>query len=165
LGRVNDRRARRDKILKIIHKRHSFTQRLLNLLAVGDVRPRTDDLKRLSGIPLDDLEGILDPDVVPISVSKAVFGCSSPSFNERTHLFEDSLGIFWMEALGPELAIFEHLPLREAHNGIDVLANKRTRITARALVRVHDARGDGVKVLQARASLLEFAGSLLDTFF
>ena len=59
---------------------------------MSDVRPRTDDLKRLSRFILDDLERVLDPDVVAVSVPEPVFDCAATLLDQRTHLVEYATG-------------------------------------------------------------------------
>ncbi len=132
---------------------------------MGDVGPGADDLQRIAGFVVDDLERVLDPNVLTVAMAKAVLNGSASLFDERPHFFENPFRIVGMKPLRPEFVILEHFPFGKAHDGIDVLADERTAIAASCLIGVDDARRHGQKVLQARACFLELGGALLDMPF
>ena len=129
-GRVDDGRTCRDQVLQVVHERHALAQRVLDLLAVGDVRPGPDDLRRNAGIVTHDPESVLDPDVVPVPMPEPVLDGPSSLLDERSHLFEHPGSIVRMETFHPELWILEHLPLGEAHERLHVAANEGALIVA-----------------------------------
>lgn len=45
---------------------------MFSLLALIDIGPGADELQRIAGVVIDDLEGILDPDVVAASALETV---------------------------------------------------------------------------------------------
>ena len=117
-----------------------------------DIRPGTDDLQRLARLIVHDFEGVLDPDIVPVAVAEPVFERPSAHFNELAHLLKDPICILGMQAARPELRIFKHLPRREAHDRVDVLADERAGVIVRGLRRIDDPRRDGQQILDALAS-------------
>src|SRR5262249_39622159 len=138
-GRVDDCWTGRDQVLQIVHEGHALAQCMLDLLAVSDVCPGSNELRCVTALITDNPESILDPDVVPIPMPEAVFDCPSSLFDERSHFFENAGTIFWMETLYPELWILEHLPFGEAHERLHVPADEGAFIVTRDLIGVHDA--------------------------
>ena len=77
---VDDGGAGADQGLEVVHHRHALAERLLGLLAAGDVRPRADDLERPTLAVVDDPEGVLDPDVMPVAMAEAILDASRRLF-------------------------------------------------------------------------------------
>src|SRR5262245_22761576 len=69
---VDDRWTGGDERLQVLHGGPALAQGLLRPLAVGDVRPGPDDLHRLPRWIPHDRKGVLDPDVVSLSMPEAV---------------------------------------------------------------------------------------------
>ena len=67
-----------------------------------------------------------------------------------------------MQTLHPEVRVFEHLPLRETHERVDVAADEGAFVIARGLIGVHDPGSHRKQVLQPPARLLQFGGALFD---
>ena len=65
------------RVLQIVHQRHALAEGVFDLFAVRNVRPRADDLERFAGIIENNFERILDPNVVPVSVSESVLDRSA----------------------------------------------------------------------------------------
>jgi hypothetical protein len=63
----------------------------LDPLAVGDVRPGTDTLRRRAVLIVPDRKGILDPDVVPPLMPEAVLDGSSPGGDQLIEFGKRSL--------------------------------------------------------------------------
>src|SRR5262245_39907218 len=136
-----------DELLEVFHNGQALPHGLLRPLNVGDIRPGPDDLQRTTRVVMHDLEGILDPEIVPSPMPEAVFDGPSSFFYQRIHFGEDPLGILRMETAGPELWIFKHLPRGIPHNRVHILADERARVIARGLIGVKDPRTDRHKVL------------------
>ena len=50
-----------------------------------------------------------------VPVAEAIFDRAAALFDQRAHLPEDALGIFWVQTDGPEILVLEHLPGGESH--------------------------------------------------
>src|SRR6516165_3204313 len=85
LCRVDDGRARSDKCFEIVHKRHALAERLLRLLAIRNVGPGAYDLRGASLVIMNDPEGVLHPDVMPITMAEAVLDRATAPFHQWTH--------------------------------------------------------------------------------
>src|SRR5262249_35489967 len=90
----------------------------------------------------------MDPDVVPVSMTKAVFDRAASSFNQRTYFFQNPRGVVRMQMARPALRIVSHLNGRIAHDVPKILADKCAGIVARCFSRVDDRRINGEQVLQ-----------------
>src|SRR6476661_673630 len=161
LRRVDDGGARADQRLEVVHDGHAFAERLLRLLAVGNIRPRTDDFKWTTLSVVDDPERVLDPDVTPVPMPEAILYGPSAFIDQRDHFPEDALGILWMETYSPEVFVFEHLPRGKSHDAGHVLADEGACIVARQ-IGVDDGRRDRHQVTQPFAGGFQFGGAILD---
>jgi hypothetical protein len=156
--------GRTDQCFQIVHQGHALAERLLGRLSRGDVRPGAYDLERTAPVVFDHPEGVLDPDVMPVAVAEAVFQCPAPLFHERTHFAEDARSVLGVEAHGPEVFVFQHLPCREAHDAGDVLADESAGVVAR-LIGVDDRWRDRHEVLQTLARRFQLRGALFNALF
>ena len=120
---------------------------MLDLLAMSNVCPGSDKLEGLTLLVVNNLESILDPYVIPVSMPKSIFEGASALCYEGTHFFEETLGIIRMNAVGPEFRIFNHLPLGKAHNRLYISTDERTRVSTTNLSCVQNPRRDSEQVL------------------
>jgi len=139
LGGVDDRRADGEQVLQALPRVAEFG---FDRLALGDVRPGADQLRRMPGFVLDHLEGVLDPNVVPVAMLKAVLDRSSSPLDQRAHFIENSCGILGMEVVGPAPLVSDHLSRRIAHDGLKIFADEGAGKIARGLVGVDDGGTD-----------------------
>ena len=131
---------------------------LLSLLVLGDVRPGAHQLERTSGVVIDDLEGVLDPDVMPVAMAKAILDAAAAPADQRQHLAEGSRRVLGMEMIGPALRIGGHLLRRVAHDRAEIFAHEGAGIIAGRLGGVDDGGTYGEKVLEALARALQLCG-------
>jgi hypothetical protein len=82
----------------------------------------------MARIVVDNLEGILDPDVVPVTMPKAVCDGPSSPFDQGKHLIENAGGVVRMEMIGPALRIRRHLLRRVPHDFAKVLGDECTGV-------------------------------------
>src|SRR4029077_17557717 len=99
-------------------------------LALGNVGPRADELERMAGVIVDDLEGVLDPNVMPVAVPEPIFDSSAAAPDHRKHLAERPRGVIRMEMIGPALGICGHLLRPISHDGAQILADEGAGIIA-----------------------------------
>src|SRR4029078_10089965 len=85
LRRVDNRWTGRDEIFEVIHQRHALADGLLHLLTVGNVGPRSYNLGRPAVVVVNDFEGVLYPDVLPVSMPETIFERPSPLIAQTTH--------------------------------------------------------------------------------
>ena len=161
LSGVDDGGAGADQSLQVVHHRHTFAERLFSLFASRDVGPRPNDLQRTALLVPHHPEGVLDPDVMSVAMTEAIFDRASALFDQRTHLPEDALGIFWVQTDGPEILVLEHLPGGEAHDAGYVLADEGAGVVT-CLIGVDDRRGHRHEVAQPFARGFQFGGAVLD---
>ena len=110
LGGVDDGGAGADQGLEVVHQRHAFAERLLGLLAGGNIGPRADDLERAALAVVDHAERVLDPDIMSVAVPEAVLERPAAFLDQRRHLLEHARGILRMQTHGPEILVLQHLP-------------------------------------------------------
>ncbi len=122
------------------------------------MRPRAREDAR---VVIDDLEGVLDPDVMPVAMAEAILDGSAASPDQRKHLAEGARRVVGMKTLRPALRVGRHLLRRIAHDGAEIFAHEGAGVIARRLGRVDDGRADGEKVLQTLARALELGGDRL----
>ena len=96
----------------------------LGSLAIGDVRPGTDDVLRLAFLVGYDREAVLHPDIVAPPVPKAVLDGPASLGDQPFDLLEDALGILRMDMLGPEDRIVAHLPRQIPHDRRQILTHE-----------------------------------------
>ena len=84
----------------------------------------------LACLVVDDLEGVLDPDVVAVAVAEAVGDRSSPALDQGRQLLEDAWRVVGVQALGPALRVGGHLLGRVAHDRAEVLADEGAGVAA-----------------------------------
>jgi len=156
LRSVDDRRADGEQIL----------QALARAFQLGDVGPGADQFQGLASLIPDHLEGVLNPNVVPVPVPETVGDRSAPLLHQRCHLGEYPRGVFGVQAFRPALGIGRHLLRRVPHNRFEVLADEGAGVAARSLRRVDDRGADREQILQALAGLrldARAAGALVRT--
>ena len=95
------------------------------------MRPRARGDAR---IVIDHLEGVLDPDVVPVAMAEAVLDGSAAPPDERNHLAESPPRVVGVKALGPTLGVRSHLLGRVAHDGAKIFADEGAGESPVALV-------------------------------
>ena len=110
---------------------------------LSDVRPCTDEFKCVACLVGDDSESVLDPDVVPVSMTKTILDRAASSFNQRTHFFQNPRGVFRMQMVRPAFRISSHLNGRIAHDVPKILADKCAGIVARCFRCVNDRWTNG----------------------
>src|SRR6266567_4398116 len=130
LCRVDDRWARSDECLQIVHEGHALAERLLCLLTIRNIGPGAYDLQRASLVVMNDPKGVLHPDVMPITMSESVLDRASAPFHQWTHFLKYPRGIIWVQAHGPKIFVLQHLPRRKPHDPRDIFAHERARVIA-----------------------------------
>src|SRR6476620_4262440 len=135
--------------------------KLFCLLSLGDISPCAHELERATSIVIDDLEGILNPNVVAIAVAEAILDRSAAPADKGKHFAEGSRGIVGMKMVGPTLRVGGHLLRRIAHDRAEILADESAGIIARCLGGVDDGGTYREKVLQALTRPLELCGDSL----
>src|SRR6478672_11805513 len=121
-----------------------------------------------SGRPLSPrmtLKGVLDPDIVSGSVAEPILEIPTASLDEWSHFGCDSRGILRVQTRKPKPRILEHLPGREAHDRVHILADEGAGVFARSLRRVDDPRRDGQKILEPLSRRVQFGGAFLHPLF
>ena len=106
---------------------------------------------RMARLVIDDLEGVLDPDVVAVTVPEAV--CDGPSSPLRSAgASRQRPGcVVRMQHVGPALRIRRHFLRRIPHDRAEILGDKRARVDRLKLRGVDDRGADGEEVLQPLA--------------
>ena len=99
-------------------------------LALGNVGPRADKLERMAGVVIDDLEGVLDPNVMPVAVPEAIFDGSAAAPDQRKHLAECPRSVIRVEMIGPALGVCGHLLRPISHDGAQILADEGAGVIA-----------------------------------
>jgi hypothetical protein len=126
-------------------------RRLLRVFGLGDVGPGTNKLERLARAVIDNLEGVLDPDVATLAPPEAVFQGPHSSFNQARTFVENSPGVFWMEVVGPALWIGRHLLRLIAHDRLEIFTDIGAGKISGSLGRVNDRGADSEQMLQLLA--------------
>src|SRR5262245_61409476 len=134
-------------------------------LWLGNIRPGADKLQRSAAFTTDDPESVLDPDIVPGSVTEPILEISTASLDEGSHFSRDPRGIVGMQTRKPKSPILQHLPGREAHDRVHILANEGAGVFARGLGRVDDPRRDGQQILEPLPRRVQFGGTFLHAPF
>src|SRR5262249_25432386 len=109
-------------------------------LAVRHVSPRADDLPRLAFVIARDRKGILNPNVVPVAMPKAVLQSPSALADQSIHVAENTRSILGMKPLNPEFLVVSHLPRGISHDRVQILADERAGIVPRHLGGIDDRR-------------------------
>ncbi len=164
LGGIDDGRARTDQRLEVVHQGHALAERLFGSFSRGDIRPGANDLGWAALVILDDPEGVLDPDVVPVAVPEAVLQGAAALLHQRAHLAEDTRDIVGVQAHGPEILVLQHLPRREPHDAGDVLADEGAGIVA-GLNGVNDRGRDRHEVLETPSRRFQLGSAFVDASF
>src|SRR5262249_4693719 len=99
----------------------------------------------------DDSEGVLNPDIVPVSMTEAVLDRSEERRVGKECSFQNPRGVVRMKMVRPALRIGSHLNGRIANDVTKILADKCAGIVARCFSRVDDRRINGEQVLQPLA--------------
>ena len=113
----------------------------------------------LARVVVDDLEGVLDPDVVTVAMAEAVLDASTTPSDQRLHLTEGARRIVGMEMIRPAFGIGGHLLGRIAHDPTEILAHEGAGVIARGLGGVDDRGTDGEKVLETLTRALQLGGN------
>src|SRR6476659_4538178 len=116
----------------------------------------------MAGLVVHDPEAVLNPDVMPVAMTEAVFDGSASLFDQRRHGFEHAFRIVGVQMVGPTLGIGRHFLRRIAHDRAQVLADEGAGEIPRSFGRVDDRRTYGEQVLQSlRVAPQVFAGTYL----
>src|SRR4029078_4293340 len=99
-------------------------------LALGNIGPRADELEGMAGIVVDDLEGVLDTNVMPVTVGEAIFDAPAAAPDQREHFAEGPPSVIGVEMIGPALGVGGHLLRPISHDGAQVLADEGAGVVA-----------------------------------
>ena len=154
LGGVDDGGTDGEQILQALPR---LAQLGLDGLALGDVGPGANQLRRSAGFVVDDPERVLDPDVMSVAMPEAVFDRSPAVLDQGAHLLEDSRRVLRMEMVGPAFRIGRHLLRRIAHDRAEILADEGAGEIAGGLGGVDDGGAYGEQVLHALLGALQLA--------
>src|SRR3974377_454183 len=106
-------------------------------------------------IVIDHTEGILDPDVMPVTMPEAVLEGPSATLDEGRHLIKDPRRVLRMHMVGPAPRIGGPFLGRIDHDRAEFFADICAGKIARGLGGVYDRGADGEQVLQPLASAIE----------
>ena len=84
----------------------------------------------MAGIVVDDLEGVLDPNVMPVTVAEAIFDASAAAPDQRKHLAEGPRSVIRVEMIGPALGVGGHLLRPISHDGAQIFADEGAGVIA-----------------------------------
>src|SRR4029078_134434 len=130
-------------------------------LALGNIGPRADELEGMAGIVVDDLQGVLDPNVMPVTVAEAIFDAAAAAPDQREHFAEGPRSVIGVEMIGPALGVDGDLLRPISHDGAQVLAAEGAGVVAGGLGGVDGGGTSGEEVLQPLARALELLGDRL----
>ena len=99
----------------------------------------------------DDFERVLNPNVVPISMTESIIKRPAAFLYERSHFLNNPGGVIRVQMVRPALWIGNHFNRRIAHDVPKIVTDKRAGIVARCLRCVDDRRTHGEQVLQTLA--------------
>src|SRR3974377_486827 len=83
-------------------------------------------------------EGVLDPDIVPVTMAEAIFESTVSLFDQAADFGENPASIVRMQCCDPELLFVAHLPRCVPHDRIQIVAHEGASIVARHLRRIDD---------------------------
>src|SRR5262249_9675784 len=96
----------------------------------------------------DNFERVLDPNVVPISMTESIVERPAAFLYERRHFLNNPSGVIRVQMVRPALRIGNHLNRRITHDVPKILTDKRAGKVARCFSRVDDRWTYGEQVLQ-----------------
>src|SRR5262245_42678271 len=137
---VDNRRTYREEILQTLARPDQLR---LDGLALSDVRPSPNKFECMAGLVGDNFEGILNPNIVTVSMTKTVLYRAASLFNQWSHFFQDPSGVLRMKMVGPGLGISGHFFGRITHYRAKIFANESASVVTRSLRRVNDSRTSG----------------------
>ena len=84
----------------------------------------------MAGVVVDDLEGVLDPNVMPVAMAEAIFDAAAAAPDQREHLAEGPRSVIGVEMIGPALRVGGHLLRPISHDGAQILADEGAGVIA-----------------------------------